>query len=232
MRRATLSVLLALLPVLATPVLAAQEQPPKPKADGAPGQSKPPVGTPAPADIDPAKLAPPRDPEIVKAASRLPNNDAPFILGAEDQIQVTVLNGPEFSGSHMIRPDGKITINLVGEIKASGVTPEELGNALKERIKKYIVDPDVSVQVLAVRSRRFYIQGEVNKPGEYMLVTPMKVLEALVNAGGFRDFANQSKIVIVTPSGDRKKFNYKEVIKGKNMDQNIYLNPGDIILVH
>jgi polysaccharide export outer membrane protein len=233
MKRAMLPVLIAMLPLLA-----AQQEPPKPKLEESQGQVKPAAATvqapttPAQADIDPSKLAQPRDPEVAKAAARMPINDAPFILGAEDQIQIMVLNGPEFSGSHMIRPDGKITINLVGEVKASGVTPEELGNTLKERLKKYIVEPDVSVQVLAVRSRRFYIQGEVNKPGEYPLVTPVRVLEALVNAGGFRDFANQKKIVIMTPSGDRKNFNYKEVIKGKHMEQNIYLNPGDIILVH
>ena len=234
MRSAILLVLIALLPVIA-----AQQELAKPKIEEPQSQPKPAAGTaPAPktpgaaADIDPAKLAAPRDPEIVKAAARLPVDDAPFVLGAEDQIQIMVLNGPEFSGSHMIRPDGKITINLVGEVKASGVTPEELGNGIKEKLKKYIVDPDVSVSVLAVRSRRFYIQGEVNKPGEYPLVTPIRILEALVNAGGFRDFANKKKIVVLTPSGQRKDFNYTEVIKGKHMDQNVYLNPGDIILVH
>jgi polysaccharide export outer membrane protein len=234
MKRAMVSALLAVLPALAV-----QEEPPKPKVEGSPSQTKPATGTPqipttppVPAEVDPVKLAPPRDPEIVKAANRLPVNDAPFILGAEDQIQITVMNGVEFSGSHMIRPDGKITINLIGEVKASGVTPEELGTDLKERLKKYIVEPDVSVQVTAIRSRKFYIQGEVNKPGEYLLVTPIRVLEALVNAGGFRDFANKKKIVVMTPSGERRQFNYNEVIKGKNMKQNIYLNPGDIILVH
>jgi polysaccharide export outer membrane protein len=232
MSRAMLALLIAVLPILAcAPMRGAQQEPPKPIVQGTPDQVKPPTGTP-PADIDPAKLAAPRDPEIVKAASRLPINDAPYILGAEDQIQITVLNGVEFSGSHLIRPDGKITINLVGEVKASGNTPEELGNTIKERVKKYIVEPDVSVQVLAVRSRKFYIQGEVNKPGEYLLVTPIHVLEALVNAGGFRDFANQRKIVIMAPSGERKNFNYKDVIRGRHMEQNILLNPGDIILVH
>ncbi len=232
MKRAILSILLVVLPVVA-----AQQEPPKPKVEDPQTQPKPATGTApkaaeAPADIDPAKLAQPRDPEIAKAAKRLPVNDAPYILGAEDQIQIVVLNGPEFSGSHMIRPDGKITINLVGEVKASGLAPEELGVVLKDRLKKYIVDPDVNVQVMAIRSRKFYIQGEVNKPGEYLLVTPIRVLEALVNAGGFKDFANKKSIVIMTPDGDRKKFNYNDVIKGKHMEQNIYLNPGDIILVH
>jgi len=152
--------------------------------------------SPAAGEIDPAKLAAPRDPEIVKAASRLPVNDAPFILGAEDQIQIMVLNGPEFSGSHMIRPDGKITINLVGEVKASGVTPEELGSVLKEKLKKYIVEPDVNVQVTAIRSRRFYIQGEVMRPGAFPLEPKMTVSQALSLGGGLTPKGTLRGIVI------------------------------------
>jgi polysaccharide export outer membrane protein len=131
----------------------------------------------------------------------------------------------------MIRPDGKITMPFLGDVAAASFTPLELSTAIKERLKKYIVDPDVSVSVSAVNSKRYYIQGEVNKTGEYKLLVPTKVLEALVNAGGFKDFANQKKIVIMRVSGERLNFNYKEVIRGKNMDQNIYLKPGDIIIV-
>ncbi len=132
----------------------------------------------------------------------------------------------------MIRPDGKITMPFLGDVLATGVTPAELSFSIKDKLKKYIVDPDVSVSVSAVNSKRYYIQGEVNRTGEYKLLVPTKVLEALVNAGGFKDFANQKKIVIMRVSGERLNFNYKEVIKGKNMDQNIYLKPGDIIIVH
>ena len=182
-------------------------------------------------EIDPAKLALPRDKAIGKGAQGLPHDDHPFILGAEDQIMVLIYGSAEFSGAHMIRPDGKITMPFLGDVMAAGFAPAELGNAIKEKLKKYIVDPDVSVQVTAVNSKRFYIQGEVNKPGQYTLLVPTKVLEALVNAGGFRDFANQKKIVIMRATGERLNFNYKDVIKGKKMDQNIYLSPGDIIIV-
>jgi polysaccharide export outer membrane protein len=108
---------------------------------------------------------------------------------------------------------------------------------VKDRIKKYVVDPDVSVSVLAVRSKKYFIQGEVNKTGEFPLTVPTRVLEALVNAGGFRDFANKKKIIIMrgtdmTSGTQRLQFNYNEVIKGKHLEQNIYLRPGDIILVH
>jgi polysaccharide export outer membrane protein len=125
-------------------------------------------------------------------------------------------------------------VNLVGEIVAAGQTPEQLTDSLKERLKKYVVDPDVSIAVLAVNSKRYFIQGEVNHPGEFKLVVPTKILEALVNAGGFREFAKQKDIVIIREAGantERMHFNYKDVIKGKHLDQNIFLKAGDIIVV-
>jgi polysaccharide export outer membrane protein len=163
-----------------------------------------------------------------------PMYDSTYILGAEDNISILVNNSVEFNGSHLIRPDGRITVNLVGEVMAAGLTPEELTEVLKEKIKKYVVDPDVTISVLGVNSKRFFIQGEVNKPGEYRLVVPTKILEALVNAGGFRDFAKKKDIVIIREEGTATKrlhFNYSDVIKGKHLDQNIFLRAGDIIVV-
>src|ERR1035437_8315805 len=144
---------------------------------------------------------------------------------------INVDNGPEFSGSHMIRPDGKITLNFIGEVMAPGFTPLELSDTIKEKLKKYIVDPDVSVSVNAINSKKFYIQGEIMKPGAYVLLIPTKILEALVNAGNFKDFSNPKRIVIMHVDGERDKFNYKEVMAGKKMEQNIYVRPGDIILI-
>src|SRR5947207_1891359 len=152
----------------------------------------------------------------------------------QDQISVLVNNSQEFNGSHLIRPDGRITVNLVGEVMAAGLTPEELTEVLKEKIKKFVVDPDVTISVLGVNSKRFFIQGEINKPGEYKLVVPTKVLEALVNAGGFRDFAKTKDIVIIREDGASTKryhFNYKDVIRGKHLDKNIILKEGDIIVI-
>ena len=182
--------------------------------------------------IDPTKMGAPRD-GTNKPAAKVDTHA--FILGAEDQIAISVYGSPEFSGSHMIRPDGKITLNFIGEVTATDLTPEQLGNEIKERIKKYIVDPDVSVQVLAVRSKKYFIQGEVGRTGEFPLTVPTRVLEALVNAGGFKDFANKKNIIIMRGTDmrgtERIKFNYNEVVKGKHLEQNIYLQPGDIILV-
>jgi polysaccharide export outer membrane protein len=182
--------------------------------------------------IDPARMAAPK-PDLSKKPNS-PVDEKSYILGAEDQISVMVNNSQEFNGTHLIRPDGRITVNLVGEVMAAGLTPEELTESLREKVKKYVVDPDVTVAVLAINSKRFFIQGEVNRPGEYKLVVPTKVLEALVNAGGFRDFAKTKDIVVIREEAgatQRLHFNYNDVIKGKHLDQNIPLKPGDIIVV-
>ena len=220
----------ALQPPVAPPTAAAPaaDTAPKAPAESVPAPKTPEIAQP---ESDPAKLAVPRESAIARAAQSVPQDDHPFILGAEDQITVLVYGSAEFSGAHMVRPDGKITMPFLGDVTAAGLSPIELGNVVKERLKKYLVDPDVSVSVNAVNSKRYYIQGEVNKTGAFPLLVPTKVLEALVNAGGFRDFANQKKIVVMRVTGERLDFNYKEVIRGKKMEQNIYLKPGDIIIV-
>jgi len=220
----------------------AQQEPPvqtKPVETGAP-KAEPPAAEaqkpetptapkPDPA-ADPMKMAAP-NPAGPKKVIPSAVDEKAYILGPEDQISVFVYQGTEFTGQHMIRPDGKITVNLVGDVQASGLTPEALALAIKERVKAYLNDPDVTVSVLAVKSKKFLINGEVNKPGEYPLVIPTRVFQALVNAGGFRDFANKKKITIIHDNNKRDFFNYNEVLKGKKLEQNIYLEAGDIIVV-
>ena len=201
----------------------------RPPAQAGPAPKPPVIGLP---ETDPTKMAAPaRDPQVLKALKGMAIDDHPYILGAEDLIAISVYNGPEFSGSHMIRPDGKITLNFIGEVMALGFTPLELSDTIKDKLKKYIVDPDVSVAVTTINSKKFYIQGEINKPGTYPLLIPTKILEALVNAGGFKDFSNPKRIIIMHVDGERDKFNYKEVMAGKHMEQNIFVRPGDIILI-
>ncbi len=169
-----------------------------------------------------------------KPAIGAPVNTRTYVIGAEDVIAVSVFENSGFSVQpQAVRPDGKITMPLLGEIVAADKTPEELA----DEIKKILVDrymkepPHVQVIVVDVRSKNFYLQGEVNKPGKYPLVVPTTIMQALVNAGGFRDFANKKDIKI--QRGNKIfKFNYVEASKGKHLEQNIYLQPDDNIFVH
>lgn len=153
-----------------------------------------------------------------------------YKIGAEDIIGVRVWREPDLSGPVMVRPDGKISLPLVGEIQAAGETPESLAKLITEGLSKTMTKPEVFVSVQQVNSKRYYVSGEVNKPGVYSLVTPVTVLEALSLAGGLREFANQKKIVVVRGS-QRLKFNYKEVVDGKNLKQNITIEHGDHVIV-
>ena len=155
-----------------------------------------------------------------------------YLIGPEDILLIRIWRDPEVSGSVMVRPDGKITLQLLGEIQAAGLTPEALTQVVYDGLSrlKTLDKSEVTVTVQAVNSKKYYLQGEVLKPGSYPLLIPTTVLEALVNAGGFRDFANQKKITILRGS-NRFLFNYTEVIAGKKREQNIYLQPGDQIIV-
>lgn len=153
-----------------------------------------------------------------------------YIIGPEDVLFVRVWREPDFSLQYFVRPDGKITVPLIGDVQATGLTPERLSDQLKQALSEYINKPDVTVTVSQVNSKKYYITGEVNRAGEFPLVVPTRIFDALSNAGGFRDFANKKKIVIVRGK-DRLKFNYADILKGKNLDQNILLENGDTIVV-
>jgi polysaccharide biosynthesis/export protein len=182
---------------------------------------------------EPAKpqSAPPPNPagpaaETVGAAVD-PNK---YLIGPEDILFIKVWRENDFTLPVAVRPDGKITLPLVGEVQAADQTPMQLTKTLTELLTKYINNPDVTVFVTDVRSKKYYIIGEVNRAGPFPLVTPTTVLEALGNAGGFREFANTKKIRILR--GDKVfNFNYNDVTKAKHMEQNIYLENGDKIIV-
>jgi polysaccharide biosynthesis/export protein len=194
--------------------------------------------------VSPAGAQPPRPPDAPKAkpepAKPEPNRPdvsvaAPvdpkkYLIGPEDILTIRVWREAELSGSVAVRPDGKITMPLIGELQAGGVTPEQLQTKITESLSNYINSPQVMVSVQAVLSKKYYITGEVGQTGSFSLVTPTTVLEALSKAGGFRDYAQVKKIVVMR-GNKRLKFNYKDVIAGKNMDQNVYLEDGDHIIV-
>jgi polysaccharide biosynthesis/export protein len=177
----------------------------------------------------PADLTSPNKPSTEAVGAAVDPNK--YIIGPEDILRVLVWREPDLTGIYAVRPDGKITMPLIGELQAAGLTPEQLKKSLIEALLKYINNPDVTVMVQDVRSKKYYIDGEVNRPGLFPLVTPTTVLEALSSAGGFKEFANQKKIRILR-HGAILKFNYKEVTNGKHMEQNIYLENGDHIIVH
>ncbi len=153
-----------------------------------------------------------------------------YIIGPEDVLFVRVWREMDFTASYIVRPDGKITIPLVGDVQAAGLTPERLGEQLKQALMEYINAPDVSVTITQVNSKKFFITGQVFHPGEFPLVLPTRVFDALSNAGGFRDFANKKKIVIIR-GAERIHFNYTDMLRGKNPEQNIFLENGDTIVV-
>ncbi len=224
-------VLIGLMPMLSfecAGAAAAQEQ----KAPPVVQSPKATIPTPEPAKTDPAKMAAPVRPAGGTVPGGAPVDDKSYVIGAQDMLFVLVWGNNQLSNQVLVRPDGKITVGLINEITAAGQTPEKLAQDIAARLKAgdFVKNPQVQVSVIQINSKKFYIQGEVNKPGDYNLVVPTRVLEALVNAGGFRDFANKKDIRILR--GDKQyRFNYNKVIQGKNKDENIWLQPGDIIIV-
>ena len=158
-----------------------------------------------------------------------------FVIGLEDILTVDVWKEPDLSVTEItVRPDGKISLPLIGEIKADGLTPKQLEDAVTEKFKEYVASPMVSVVVKKINSLTVSIQGEVIKPGVYAFGSPITVLELLARAGGLNEWADEKNIAIIRSEGGKSKyykFNYKEVSKGQRLQQNIVLKKGDIIIV-
>ena len=164
-------------------------------------------------------------------AGSAPVDGKSYVIGAEDIIGIQVWQVREMTGQYLVRPDGKVSVPLVGDVQAAGKTPQDVSAELVDLLKKkYINSPDVTVSILQVNSKKYYIHGEVNNPGAFPLIVPTTVLEGLANAHGFRDFANVKKIRIMRGK-EQLKFNYKDVTRGKSIEQNVYLQPGDEIIV-
>ena len=161
-----------------------------------------------------------------------PMDASRYIIGPEDSLQVTVWKEPTLSGNFPVRPDGMISLVLVGDLPAAGLTPMALSNDITQRLKKYIQDPVVTVAVLGVNSQRIFLVGEVGKVGPVMLTPGMTPLQAIVSAGGLSQFANSKRIYILrTVAGKQQKipFNYKQALKGENTGMTLL--PGDTIVV-
>jgi polysaccharide export outer membrane protein len=172
------------------------------------------------------------------AAGSVPSNTggpvdpARYVIGAEDSLQITVWHEQQLSGTVPVRPDGMISMVLIGDLRAAGLTPMALSADIGQHLKKYIQDPVVTVTVLGVNSQRIFTVGELGHVGPIQMTPGMTVLQAIVSAGGLTQFANSKKIYILRTVGGKEQklpFSYKLALKGDN--QGITLLPGDTIVV-
>lgn len=174
--------------------------------------------------------APTASDAVKKPATADPN----YVIGSEDVLDVSVWKEPDFSRTVPVRPDGKISLPLLNDVQAAGLTPPQLAAEITTSLNKFVTSPQVTVIVTQVNSQRVYLLGEVTRPGAYTLTPGMTVLQALSNAGGFTPYANSKKIYLLREeNGNQQKlsFNYKDVIAGKRPEQNIALKTGDTIVV-
>jgi polysaccharide export outer membrane protein len=157
-----------------------------------------------------------------------------YKIGPQDVLRIDVWKEPDISRTIPVRPDGKISLPLLGDVQAAGLTGLQLADSLRDAYKKYINSPQVTVTVTDINSRRVYVTGEVAHPGALPLSPNMTALQALTSSGGFTQFARTKNIYILrTEDGKQVKhaFNYKDVINGKKPEDNILLQPGDTIVV-
>ena len=160
--------------------------------------------------------------------------DAGYKIGPQDVLRIDVWKEAEISRSVPVRPDGKISLPLLNDVQAAGLTAMELANNITEGLKKFITSPQVTVSVTEINSRRVYVTGEVTKPGAFALLPNMTVLQAVTSASGFTQFARTKKIYVLRNEGGKQvkyPFNYNEVVSGKRPEDNITLQPGDTIVV-
>ena len=178
-----------------------------------------------------AASAPPTQPAVREAEGA---KDPSYLIGTDDVLAIVFWELPTHGAEVVVRPDGKITLPLLNDIQAAGLTPEQLRASITTASAKFIREPAVSVIVKQINSRKVFVSGQVARPGPYPLTAPSTVLQVLALAGGPTDFAKKKKIAVMrTENGQtvRFKFNYNEVLDGKNLDQNILLKPGDTVLV-
>lgn len=187
----------------------------KPAESGARGQKDGTAGTPSPG---------------VQSSP----NDSDYKIGPQDVLHVDVWKEPEISRQVPVRPDGKISLPLLNDVQAAGLTAMELGRVIREGLKKYISDPQVTVTVSETNSRRVFVTGEVLRAGAYPLFPNMTVLQALSSSGGFTQFANTKKIYVLRIEGGKQiriPVNYKSLVSGHKPEENILLQTGDTIVV-
>lgn len=176
----------------------------------------------------PKPAAPGADPAPVRSANVPPD----YVLASGDKLRVEVYKDAQLSQSLQIRPDGKITLPLVGDVLASGRTPVQLRDTIAESLQPYITNPTVTVIVVETAPKTFYVMGEVNSPGPHAITGQVSVIQALAMVGGFKDFADTKNVIIrrQTPTGTVDvTFNYKDAVKRETKP--MLIQPGDTIIV-
>jgi polysaccharide biosynthesis/export protein len=174
------------------------------------------------------------------SAASIPTQKAPatsdpnYIIGGQDVLDISVWKETELTRSVPVRPDGKISMPLLNDVQAAGLTPTQLAALITERLKKFVTNPQVTVIVTQINSQRVYLLGEVSRPGAYPILPGMTILQGLSSAGGFTQFAKMKSIYLLREVGGKQEkypFNYKDVINGHHLEQNLVLKAGDTIVV-
>jgi len=226
------TLLTLLVPLLAaTPALYAQgaaapaPTSQAPAAPAAPATGKPATGKPAPAQPTA------KPPVAIPAGAVVP---ADYVIGPEDILTIVFWREKDLSSEVIVRPDGRISLPVLQDVTAAGLTPEQLRDSLTKTAERFVEDPNVTVVVKEINSRRVFITGQVAKPGPYNLNAPTTIVQLISMAGGLLEYADGKNIVIMRTENSNPvsyRFNYKEVIERKNLKQNIALKPGDTVLV-
>jgi len=194
-----------------------------------PATPKPTPQTPAPPPAAPAGAP---QPALPAQETPLPSG---YVIGPDDVLLISYWRNPDMSAEVTVRPDGLISLPLLNEIQAGGLTPEQLRDKISKVSMKYLEDaPTLAIVVKTINSRKVYVTGMVGKPGYYQLTGAMTVVQLLATAGGIQEFADSKNIRVVRNQGGKQvafTFNWKDFVKGKNLNQNIELKPGDTIVV-
>ncbi|MEK7306457.1 MAG: polysaccharide biosynthesis/export family protein [Nitrospirota bacterium] len=157
-----------------------------------------------------------------------------FIIGPEDDLEIMVWKSPELTRRLLVRPDGKISFPFIGDVQAAGLTTTKLKEAITIRLKEYIAEPEVSVNVLAVNSYYFFMMGEIRSPGKYPLKGRVTLLQAITLAGGFTPFASKNRISVFRKEGQTEKkisIRFDDILFSENTEKNLVLRSGDTIVV-
>jgi polysaccharide export outer membrane protein len=175
------------------------------------------------------------EPKANNGSSAAPSTtNGEYVIGPQDIVQIDVWKEPEITRTIPVRPDGKVSLPLLNDVQASGLTAMQLAGVIREGLTKFLTNPQVTVTVTTINSRRVFLTGEVSRTGALPLLPNMTVLQALSSAGGFTPFARMKDIYILRiENGQQTKypFHYKDVVKGKRSEENILLQPNDVIVV-